>query len=312
MAILEDVPGLEVRVQIGSKDATEYDERPATTQQPPGPDATCPTVTKYIECISDAEFGIKTIIGDEYEWGYRGHSLRTTIRIDNYPASGTIFTENSSRHHCEHVKRGKVAYCQQSRQWRRYKFRFSDVSTTDDCTKEQVAKDLQTARHLGLIQVSLSRCICQGSRPREKRPIKCDQKFELVEKSLKGKAISHGISYSPGEQVATREETITEGLPEDHGPIAVFRFLYRSRDALKQELIIPRSPSPPIALSIAKLPQARIECLAKERLEQLKREKIVKEHRSIVKRELGEVVDLTGYGEASHPTKRCFINLTNS
>lgn len=45
-------------------------------------------------------------------------------------------------------------------------------------------------------------------------------------------------------QSISRKHYLTWNLPEDHGPLAVYLFKYRSREALRKECIIPRSPSP--------------------------------------------------------------------
>jgi hypothetical protein len=67
----------------------------------------------------------------------------------------------------------------------------------DDVQSERVEQDREIAKSLGVIEVKVYRGIDQGTHAATARAAKNDQKsFELAEKSLKGKAISHGTSYA--------------------------------------------------------------------------------------------------------------------
>ncbi|KAJ2986948.1 hypothetical protein NUW58_g4784 [Xylaria curta] len=255
MAILEDVPGIEVAVQIAGNDAVEYDANDNDIVN-----ATCPTVTKYVECVDDAEFAIRIATKRDYAWGYKNHRVSYGVYIDGQPVASKNFSHPSQK-----TVDSKVAFCSQSQQWNGYKLRFSAISTTDDDSKERVARDLALAKHLGEIRVSVKRCTISG---------RCDsnarrgqrhhtRKFELAEKSMKGEVISHGTAFSPPEKLQSQDRVLTKMLPEDNGPIAVFRFLYRSRDALQKSLIIPRDASPSSVESFSKLSPADKERLAK-------------------------------------------------
>lgn len=94
-------------------------------------------------------------------------------------------------------------------------------------------------------------------------------------------------SFASAERVSPRRLVDFRNLPDDGGPIANFRFLYRSRgmslvghvgsllrcrhltDALKREMIIPRSPTPPPP-AFAALSAEDLRRLAMERFEQLR------------------------------------------
>ncbi|KAI1757403.1 hypothetical protein F4782DRAFT_478412 [Xylaria castorea] len=309
MAILDDVPGVEVTVRVAGNETVEYDpceeERHSLAES-----ATCPTVTKYIECIDEADFSIKIAASRRYAWGYRSHCLRFVVYIDgNQTTSRLISSPGDMTIH------NKNAFCQQSRQWKSYKLRFSAVSTTDDGRKERVAQDREIAQHLGRISVVVGRSIKLGHKPRgtkRKRLANHSQKFELAEKSTKGRAISHGTAFSYMGKTPVSEYTYSSiNLPDDHGPIAVFNFLYRSRDALQKMLIMPRKAS--FTPSFAELSPAEIERLAKERFEQIQRgRRLKKEAKPTLGRRVVKTEDLTKANENRTSAKRPaeFIDLT--
>ncbi|KAI1252145.1 hypothetical protein MGN70_006718 [Eutypa lata] len=82
MAILDDVPGIEVAVQINGQDVVEYDDPDASEL-----DAPCPTSSKYIECIDDAVFAIRCRATSHYKWGYKNHSLHFRAMADGFDDS---------------------------------------------------------------------------------------------------------------------------------------------------------------------------------------------------------------------------------
>ncbi|KAI1738370.1 hypothetical protein F4680DRAFT_188973 [Xylaria scruposa] len=306
MAILDDVPGVEVTVRVAGKEAVEYDpdeeERHSLVES-----ATSPTTTKYIESIDGAHFSIKIAASHRYAWGYKDHSLAFAVYIDGNPILSRLISNPGDM-----IIRDQNAFCSESQQWKRYKLGFSAVSTTDDCRKERVAQDCKVARRLGRIRVVVKRCIKLGLKPKTTRRVaNHTQKFELAEKSMKGRAISHGTTFSSMERrPGPRFGHSTKDLPGDHGPIAVFNFLYRSRDALEKMQIIPRNPSSP---SFAELSPVEIERLAKERFEQIQRDRSLKnEVKPTLKRKAAKTEDLAEEDKKLTSAKRAaeFIDLT--
>ena len=103
MAILRDVPGLQVMVQVGGVDCVEYDD--------PGPevtkDSSSPTSTKYVEAISDAEFSIHFVIDSDFVWGNENYSLLFDFCVDSklftsfaIPQDKYVDTSYSKRQTC--------------------------------------------------------------------------------------------------------------------------------------------------------------------------------------------------------------------
>ncbi|KAI0458393.1 hypothetical protein F5B21DRAFT_25470 [Xylaria acuta] len=311
MAILDDVPGIEVIVQVAGTDAVEYDADEEESKSL-AESTTCPTVTKYIECTDRVDFAIKIVASRHYAWGYKGHDLQFKLSIDGNAITrrfisgpGKTITINST-----------TAFCPQSQEWKIYKFGFSAVSTTDDSREERVAQDRELAKHLGLIRIDVRRCIRQPhtSAKARRRLANYAQKFELAEKSMKGKAISHGAAFSSTRSIPAPMHTHSfKLLPEDHGPIAVFHFIYQSKDALQKNLIIPCDAHPSSAQSFDELSPAERERLAKERFEQMQRDRGLKdEAKPILKRSAVKTEDLTKGEENPTPAKRPaeFIDLT--
>ncbi|KAI1413596.1 hypothetical protein F5Y13DRAFT_160674 [Hypoxylon sp. FL1857] len=297
MAILEDVPGISFKVRVAGLNAVEYDDPSALEQEPAGP-AACPTSAKYIECIDGAEFSIEGHVTGAYDWGYRNHCLNSRIYVDGEQVRGWVLRErdvNTGRG--RKVFEGRKAFCRRTNRWVLQRCQFSAISTVDDSKKDRVEHDIKVAKDLGLIEIRVSRSIYLGRVPTYQRPSPRETKeLELAEKSLKGRAMSHGMSYSRSDIIRKPHHCNTKDLDEDHGPIAVFRFYYRSRDALKREMVIPRTPSPsPVPKQeIANMSRAELERLAQERLNQLRGNGNMKQERKpIVKRERTEIIDLS-------------------
>ncbi|KAF2964987.1 hypothetical protein GQX73_g8579 [Xylaria multiplex] len=205
MAILRDLPGVQVTVQVAGKDAKEYDAD-EEGEQPLAGDPACPTVTKYIESIDDARFAIKVTASSDYEWGYRNHALAAEVKIDGNRISSKRISAPG-----EFTMDGKKAFCEQSQNWKKYKLTFSSVSTIEDNHPERLERDLEAVKQLGLIRVTIERWIVipqSAPRPRS-RSVHKARKFEFLEKSMKGKAISHGTSWVNHHPFFFRDNTTT-------------------------------------------------------------------------------------------------------
>ncbi|KAI1808702.1 hypothetical protein F4811DRAFT_569488 [Daldinia bambusicola] len=297
MALIRGIPGIEVVVQVAGSDAVEYED-PDASEQEETKDTTCPTSTKYVECTDGAEFSIKMIVSDTYQWGHKNTGVAMHLRLDGKSVSGNLLLQKDLVNGAAtSIKKGESIYCTRTNQWSFRKFKFSAVDVVDDSNKNRVENDVKRARHLGLIQAEIFRCIVLGTyRSSECSAFKQSDKLELAEKSLKGKAISHGTSLSSGRHVPAPRNYKVTYIDGYRKPIAVFQFHYRSRDALRREMVIPRSPSPTPGpkREIARMSRAELERLARERLDQLQSEQSIKEERKpTIKKEFGRTIDLT-------------------
>ncbi|KAK8094629.1 hypothetical protein PG997_001314 [Apiospora hydei] len=307
MTINEDVPGIHAAVQINGVEVAEYEAPDAGDE-----DAPVPTVTKYVECIDNANFTIRMGVNRAYEWGYRNHALSLQVYVDGHWVIGKLFKSPMAPDAgffppAETVIRGREEINPSTNEWVLRNFKFASVTTVDEAQQERVKDDLKIASKLGVIEVQVLRGIVGGEVVSRPGNIK-NNKFELSEKSLKGKAVSHGTNFESG----TRLDRVPrysdfEPLPEDRGPIAIFRLIYRSREALKREMIIPRTP-PPRSPRLAALTDAERDRLARERLEQLKGTKVKREGDAPVKREHGDHYDLIQDSAPGRPSKRTRLN----
>ncbi|KAI2613313.1 hypothetical protein GGR54DRAFT_643109 [Hypoxylon sp. NC1633] len=304
---VEDVPGIEVTVVVDGHDAMEYDD-PNLADQELGRAAECPTSSKYIECIDNGKFYIKANVHPDFSWGLQEtFSLNLWLYVDGMVVAGvnvkrpghgmTGSTPRKSEIH------GRLCYCHKTEKWLLQECNFSAISTVDDAGNDRVKRDIAAAKGLGVIEVRVDRVITHGRHSRSPHRPRDRANLELSEKALKGKAISHRVSFSSSRITQCPETSIRwSSYNGDEGPMAIFRFHYRSRDALKREMIIPRTPSPEPLPETARMSREELEQLAQERLDQLRRGGSVKEERKpTIKREFGKIIDLSG--EDERPSK---------
>ncbi|KAI0502814.1 hypothetical protein F5B22DRAFT_652697 [Xylaria bambusicola] len=303
MAISEDVPGIKVSVRVHQQPLPEFDDPDAHDRDDA---AAHPLETKYIECVDDAHFDISYVVDSTYAWGYCNHVLIATSYIDGQYIRGHILYEKDTKFGglAVGVVDGKEV-CSSSGMWSKRRFRFAAVKTVEDQTsKLRIERDLQVVKGLGTIEVKFTRAIKSGNEYTRNHASGCTSAtLELAEKSLKGKAVSHGTSYGVCEAIAAPRYVKTHDIPEDNGPILVFKFMYRSKDALRRELIIPRSPSR--SPTLEDLTPAERDRLARERLNELREKKIKSEKKGpLIKREFNEVLDLTADPPVPRATKK--------
>ncbi|KAK8073186.1 hypothetical protein PG994_004085 [Apiospora phragmitis] len=234
MAIIEDVPGIEIGILVAGAPAEEYPD--------PGPDEmpnNCFLSSVYIECLDNQEFAFSYKVDKTYDWGYRNHQLKLKFYIGADMCYHGRIEESRTRPGPVSGKvRNQVEYNEATNKWYRHKFVFTAVENVDDANKERVEEDKKIAAHLDVLKVEVSPCLVAISSP-------------IAEKALKGKEISHGAGLDEGEPIENKpshsssdRHTWTHRFPEDNGPIAVYLFKYRSKEELKKERIIARSPSP--------------------------------------------------------------------
>ncbi|KAG4430283.1 hypothetical protein IFR05_014230 [Cadophora sp. M221] len=243
MAILDRVPGLEVKVHINGQPAQEYDDD-EDEQAVPGAVGwyqAARTVRKYVESISDKEFLVQLSLDNSFKFDcptlscelsidgkvvrspviYRKHQESFTLEIDGIKTSAGD---------------GKTALLKP--------FKFSKIETsTDDAKLKDIKEDSKHMNDVGEIVFRIWRST-------EARPREAHNYTELVavnavhEKALKGQAKSHTTTLGEASRIVSRHVVSCEKLDGFDYPIAIFRFLYRSKDSLKSLLIIKRTPSP--------------------------------------------------------------------
>ncbi|KAI0542043.1 hypothetical protein GGR58DRAFT_527122 [Xylaria digitata] len=204
MAIIQGLPGVEVTIYTNRGTTKEYDD-PSHAEKVQG----CPQViTKYVECGDDELFGIHLKATKEYSWGPKNHVLNFSAAIDG------IWNPND-RTGC--VVQG---------------FAFSKLARVDRRQTGQHDIETKGMERLGTIKIKVYRMVLEKGNGAFLAPID-DQPEEFV--VCRGESQTHGIKFT-NSQPATKPKYIKSSkLSEDNGPIAIFRFKYRSREALSLE-----------------------------------------------------------------------------
>ncbi|KAI1089678.1 hypothetical protein F5B19DRAFT_495178 [Rostrohypoxylon terebratum] len=280
MAILKKLPGVQLTMKVAGYDTIKYND-PDTSEHIPEA-AEYPISLKYIECIDGADFTIRYCIINNYCWNHGINCLDFSLTVDRTHIQSRILNKNSARPECE-IKY-KEFYDQEKRQWQGQKLKFSAVTTVDDASKDRIKRDTVSARNQHKVVKAAG--------------------YELSEKTLKGKAISHGTSFSTPETIVAPRFVDAERIGDR--PIAIFRFHYRSRDALKREMIIPRTPSPSEDPRAGIARMSRAEFRTGDGVKQERKPNIKQE----LKRKASEVIDLSD-DKPRRARSPVFVDLTD-
>ncbi|KAI1428551.1 hypothetical protein F5Y12DRAFT_711187 [Xylaria sp. FL1777] len=309
MAVLDEVPGIEVSILVNGQKAIEYVDPHASKLDLDG-HLKYPVVTKYIESIDDAEFSVKLAVDDDvYAWDEIKHGLAIKVEVDGSLIQHCLMTRDSE----DHLIKGQNMYSEESQQWYCRTMKFSAISTVESRSSEGIKKDIEAVKNIGCIQISFERHIVVKKGVKV-APTACigTSALEVSEKALKHNFVSHSISLNKKETAVHFTKIHTRMLLTDNGPFAVFRFIYRSKERLRNMLIIPRSPEPEPAvptasLSINNLAMADVRRLAQERLDQINWAKEAKiPSMPAMKRHVNEVVDVD---EEAHSAKRPAVSI---
>ncbi|KZL79903.1 hypothetical protein CI238_02349 [Colletotrichum incanum] len=318
MAIINGLPGVKITVQVDGQDAIEYDDPDGFENDTNRKNARWRTFS-YVESKDDAFFSVRYQVDNSHRWDSPYHAFSLTLYVDGKRMDGVVcearhFLNLDPFYVWETTVEGSREGSTASGYERLNKFKFSKVTMIDDAAKDRVEVDTQKAKALGVIEVFIYPMVITGPMrytTTGQRPDAQNDGFEIAEKALKGRAVSHGTSFADG-GIVSQKPTVTAEYLNNHNSIAAFSFKYRSRDALHKELIIPRSPSPE---PIDGMSEAEIRRLAVERLQDInvvspnsptkqrntdclknrRRSPTVKREgrRSIIKREYAEILDLT-------------------
>ncbi|KAK8024644.1 hypothetical protein PG993_012710 [Apiospora rasikravindrae] len=256
MAIIEDVPGIEISIAVAGATATEYAD-PELDEIPK--DNNCFLSSVYLECLDNQEFAFRYQVDSTYDWGYKDHQLSFKFYIggklcDRRPTIQHTATRSGP---ITRELKNQVEYNEATKKWYKHKFVFTAVEKVDDANKKRVEDDKKIAKHLGVLKVEVWRVTVHtyDKQPPPKTGASSSSSARgippIAEKALKGREISHGAGLDEGEVIEYKPSQNTSGprtwyhrLPEDNGPMAVYLFHYRSKEALKKERIIARSLSP--------------------------------------------------------------------
>ncbi|KAK3072402.1 hypothetical protein LTR53_006895 [Teratosphaeriaceae sp. CCFEE 6253] len=245
MAIFLDVSGMEITIDVAGKDLLEYDD----DENDPADTA---TVSKYVEAVSGAEFGIAfRFKPGEYPFG--DDRIEYNYYVDGTCAKKQTHRLKNIRSGHRMVKHGAVRESHNT--WVSQAMLFSELTVGDDPPDARLIDKLGD---LGTIQV---KCYRVHSVPVAPVPPKPERKAavdlrpaqlipdgRISEKNLKGMALTHQATMGPAVPIQVPSGPIRPAthrlVRRDGGTVANFVFKYRSRSALQTLHVIPRTPTP--------------------------------------------------------------------
>ena len=208
------------------------------------------SVTKYIEAVSETEFGI--FVQVDASSNYPEDNIKATVRLDNHWMAACTVRALASRPHgtndwllMEDTVRKKEEEGGQPTWWRQ-KFAFSKLNIVDEPMSDTPEEVQEQIADLGCINVQLHRVGDKSGHPTKGSGASNASNIGTIpEKALKGRALSHRAGF--GRLAPTREPRggkKRKYLDGHSHPIATFNFKYRSMEALQSLCIVPRASSP--------------------------------------------------------------------
>ncbi|KAK8094557.1 hypothetical protein PG997_001242 [Apiospora hydei] len=254
MAVIDGVPGIEVTIWIGGRPAFEYGD-PDHSHKPD--DAGAKVSSKYIESRRGEGFSIHVRVNPTYHHQQPSpHTLNLAAYIDGQWVRGELCRENS-------LSNGPFVAIIKERLTKsrngttvKQPFKFAGLATVDDTSSWRVENEREQVRELGTIELRVIRVQELGGSTFNPST-KTSGLVEVAEKSLKGRAISHGTQFGDDAQSSAEANILpsyrdVRRLAGDTDALAIYRFTYRSREGLCQEAIITREQNE--ALSQAEPP----------------------------------------------------------
>ncbi|KAF7902452.1 hypothetical protein EAF00_002355 [Botryotinia globosa] len=248
------VPGITAQIISNHGEAfPNYDSResePRITDEEDSEYFRLHTVTKYIAVTSDSSFSIHLKVDRPYPKTMEYAHLQFEILVDgefvwnswcaraDYKRNGKFMWEET----IDGMKVGKGHKCEIS------KFRFSAIKTNDDRPNPTAFQRIKDSMNkIGKIEINVYKTKYGkpgGDVMNNKLAFRNKSNINVPEIALKGaEAKSHGTALGAG-QKTSRGKVFSNAQKHDERPMIVFRFLYRSEEALKSMQIIEHTPTP--------------------------------------------------------------------
>ncbi|KXT00142.1 hypothetical protein AC578_3286 [Pseudocercospora eumusae] len=232
MAITKALPGVVVSVLVNGAALQEYADSEVEDD--------ARTVTRYVEATSGQTFAISCETPSNFE--FAGNCISYNIHMDGKRVdSHLVLAKNVHPNGSLGVRKGITLDKDTMR-----KFCFAKLRTSEG--EMHNAPPAASIQNLGSITVEVHHRRMTGRKLKRSwaHPEGRATSLDVVpEKALKGQAVSHSVGF--GDPVRHSSSGIyweTRYLDPTETPAATFIFLYRSKDALKSMLILPRTPSP--------------------------------------------------------------------
>ncbi|KAF8860117.1 hypothetical protein BDZ45DRAFT_741723 [Acephala macrosclerotiorum] len=264
MAILDLVPGVSAEILVNGIPATEH---PDTDEiQVDHEDAGVAeyqskrTVSTYVESVANAPFAIKFTVNKVYQ---KEMIRRNFAKIGFYvtidgnsldpefcPRPWFNWKDNKDKKEWVMELDGIKAQAGTRGKVTQRGFRFAKIETTGDSAESKKVKRLhQRLLKVGLIEIKVFRETAGKKGAKLDADLaafmKDDERKNVPEKAIKGEAKSDCTALGEAKKVK-KGDTFRETKKKDGEdyPLIIFRFMYRSREALRQLHIIERTPTP--------------------------------------------------------------------
>ncbi|KAH5442985.1 hypothetical protein HBI23_168540 [Parastagonospora nodorum] len=170
--------------------------------------------------------------------------IRITLRLDGERVPGKLMRSEEFRGRFWEGTTSGVR-SNEGDKWVFSNFAFSDLKTVDSGSRRAGDRLMKHLKHMGEITAECHYVTNLKPVPDCLRRVPKGHRLEdIPEKALKGRALSHQSTFGTPAPAKPSFGVSSDYLDPEKKPFAIFHFKYRSRDALKALMIIPRSPSP--------------------------------------------------------------------
>ncbi|KXJ96432.1 hypothetical protein Micbo1qcDRAFT_210709 [Microdochium bolleyi] len=270
MAINDDIPGLQVTVLVDGNAAPEFVDLAVETRDG------CSATTRYIESRGDATFTVQVVCDDDYGWGYKDHAINAVLFVDGGYVDNCIIGQTGPSAVFQGPTRYDASRREWSVRGMKFstvrtveepEADFTSLSQVHELfTRMNTKNGRASLAELGSIRIEIYRGAVTDRRVARRvaslatgamlssyssllhsddstssavTSAAAPSGLEICEKSLKGRSVTHGSTFSAPQRIPGPTDVGFEALEEDQGPIATFRFLYKSEATLIREGIKP-------------------------------------------------------------------------
>ncbi|KAK0385916.1 hypothetical protein NLU13_7091 [Sarocladium strictum] len=250
MAILPDVPGIEVRVKVEGELVPDYENTDVKAEalQPPNH----PTRHFYVESKTGARYCVQLDMNEEFAAYLEKHHdgakhLRIELLVDGV-RSAALCCRNVLEYRTFRVTSDLKHYVKGPSETCTYRdLVFTQIQGVEATSVERIRGDAEKARRIGLIQVIIH-VGSDGTTPYPSSPVTRDelhelcsdpQVLELAEKSMKGSDLTHCSSLHN----ETKTKMTRSFCLKTDKTMCEFQFFYRSKETL-QSLEVIAHPEP--------------------------------------------------------------------
>ncbi|PSN68691.1 hypothetical protein BS50DRAFT_632589 [Corynespora cassiicola Philippines] len=221
---------IQVDIYVNNQALQQYND----DKQEEAPDS----VTKYVEATSGANFEVRCTFADRF---HNRHDLSVKLYVDGKFIDGHTFFRRD-------IELGKVCTFDGMRESIGKKFflrkmRFSELHIDDGSAQTIDDRLKRRLENIGAITIKFFWVVISSVFSSKTSRAVTEPIGSMPEKALKGKTLSHQASLAERETGKSFSMVHTSRL-YDNKPAATYNLKYRSKDALKSLMIIPRTPSP--------------------------------------------------------------------